>query len=126
MEILEREAIDTAHEVGEHILARLYDWPGRVPLVGEVRGRGLMIGVEFVTDRLSKASAIEQREHIVELAFERGLLLLGCGQSSLRICPPLIVTKAQADVAMDILEECIGQVAGGKHKIPHWRDKAAS
>jgi 4-aminobutyrate aminotransferase len=126
IEILEREGLDNAHEVGEHILARTYDWPQRLPLVGDVRGRGLMIGIEFVSDKHAKTPASEQRDHIVEAAFEKGVLFLGCGPNSLRICPPLIVTKAQADVALDILEESIVEVAGGKHKRAAWRDKAAS
>jgi 4-aminobutyrate aminotransferase len=126
IEIIEREALDNAHQVGEHILARLYDWPQRLPLVGDVRGRGLMIGIELVADKHTKSPAAEQRDHIVELAFEKGVLFLGCGPGTLRLCPPLIVTKAQADVALDILEECILQVAAGKHKRPTWADKVAS
>ena len=124
--ILEREGLDNAHEVGEHILARLYDWPQRLPLVGDVRGKGLMIGIEFVADKHSKTPATQQRDHIVEAAFEKGVLFLGCGASTLRICPPLIVTKQQADVALDILEECIQQVASGKHTRAAWAEKAAS
>ncbi len=124
--IIEREGLDNAHDVGEHILARLYDWPQRLPLVGDVRGKGLMIGIELVTDKHTKAPAGEQRDQIVEMAFERGLLLLGCGLNSIRLCPPLVVTKGQADVALDILEECIVQVGIGKHKRPTWSDKAAS
>jgi 4-aminobutyrate aminotransferase len=124
--ILEREGLDNAHEVGEHILSRTYDWPQRLPLVGDVRGKGLMIGIEFVADKHTKAPAAEQRDHIVEMAFEKGVLFLGCGASTLRICPPLIVTKAQADVALDVLEECIQQAGSGKHKRPSWGDKAAS
>jgi 4-aminobutyrate aminotransferase len=126
IEIIEREGLDNAHEVGEHILARTYDWPQRLPLVGDVRGKGLMIGVELVTDKHSKTPAGEQRDHVVEMAFEKGVLLLGCGQNTVRICPPLIVTDAQADVALDVLEECIRQVGSGKHKRAAWREKVAS
>ena len=126
LEVLEHEGVDNAREVGEHILARLYEWPRRLPLVGDVRGKGLMIGIEFVTDKQVKTPAGEQRDHIVEMAFERGVLFLGCGANSMRICPPLIVTKQQADVALDILEECIVQVGSGRHKRTSWRDKAAS
>lgn len=124
--IIERECLDNAHQVGEHILARTYDWPQRLPLVGDVRGRGLMIGIELVADKHTKTPAPEQRDHIVEAAFEKGVLFLGCGASTLRLCPPLIVTKAQADVALDVLEECIHLVASGKHKRPSWKDKTAS
>jgi 4-aminobutyrate aminotransferase len=126
IDIIEREGLDNAHQVGEHILARTYDWPQRLPLVGDVRGRGLMIGIEVVADKHAKTAAPEQRDHIVEMAFEKGVLFLECGASTLRLCPPLIVTKQQADVALDVLEECIQQTASGKHKRPSWKDKAAS
>jgi 4-aminobutyrate aminotransferase len=75
--------------------------------VGEVRGRGLMIGVEIVENKQTRKQAGALRERIVELAFERGLLLLGCGENTIRLCPPLIVTQQETDVALDILEECI-------------------
>jgi 4-aminobutyrate aminotransferase len=79
-------------------------------MVGDVRGRGLMIGVEIVKDRATKAIAHDERDRIVELAFERGILFLGCGPNTVRIAPALVVTKDEADVAMDVLEECIGIV----------------
>jgi 4-aminobutyrate aminotransferase len=74
-----------------------------------------MIGVEIVTDKKAKTPGGAERDRIVELAFERGLLLLGCGPNTIRICPPLIVTKEQADIAMDVLEECINITAGKPH-----------
>lgn len=126
IQIIEREGLDNAHEVGEHILARTYDWPRQLPLVGDVRGRGLMIGIEFVADKHTKSPAGEQRDHIVELAFEKGVLLLGCGSNTLRICPPLIVTKQQADVALDILEECIRKVGSGKYQRPSWGEEVGA
>jgi 4-aminobutyrate aminotransferase len=126
IDIIEREALDNAHEVGEHILARTYDWPQQLPLVGDVRGRGLMIGIEFVVDKHTKAPAGEQRDHIVELAFEKGVLFLGCGINSLRLCPPLIVTKQQADVALDILEDCIRKVGSGKYQRPSWGEEVGA
>jgi 4-aminobutyrate aminotransferase len=82
-------------------------------LVGDVRGRGLMIGVEIVKDKQTKEYAAAERDRIVELAFERGILFLGCGPSTVRIAPPLIVTKDQADVAMAALEESIAIVSKG-------------
>lgn len=126
IQIIEREGMDNAHKVGEHILARTYDWPQQLPLVGDVRGRGLMIGIEFVADKHTKAPAGEQRDHIVELAFEKGILFLGCGSNTLRICPPLIVTKQQADVALDILEDCIHRVGSGKYHRPSWGEEVGS
>ncbi len=107
LDIIEREAMKNAAEVGRHILDRIRDWPSKHPMVGEVRGMGLMIGVEIVKDQKSKATAHDERDRIVELAFERGILFLGAGENSIRIAPPLIVTQEQADVALDVLDECI-------------------
>jgi 4-aminobutyrate aminotransferase len=126
MDILEREGVDNARQVGEHILERIADWPQRLPLVGDVRGRGLMIGIELVADKHTKAPAGEQRDHVVELAFEKGILFLGCGPNTLRISPPLVVTEQQADVALDVLEECIEKVGSGKYQRPSWGEEVGA
>jgi 4-aminobutyrate aminotransferase len=110
LNVLEREAMHNAETVGSHILKRISRWVESHPMVGDVRGRGLMIGVEIVKDKKTRATAHDERDRIVELAFERGLLFLGAGENSIRIAPPLIVTQEQADIAMDVLEECIGIV----------------
>jgi 4-aminobutyrate aminotransferase len=90
---------------------RMADWPKKHKLVGDVRGRGLMIGVELVKNKETKEQAPAERDRVVEMAFERGVLFLGCGPNTIRIAPPLITTKDQADVAMDVLEECL-ELAG--------------
>ncbi len=113
MDILEREAIHNAEVVGAYIMKRISPWVKTHSMVGDVRGRGLMIGVEIVKDKKNKAPAHDERERIVELAFARGLLFLGAGENSIRIAPPLIITQEQADIAMDVLEECIGIVEKG-------------
>ena len=110
MNVLESEAIRNAANVGDHILSRAAKWVGKYNLVGDVRGRGLMIGIDLVKDKQTKAHAGPERDRVVDLAFERGVLFLGAGASTIRICPPLIVTKEQSDVALDVLEECIGIV----------------
>jgi len=69
-----------------------------------------MIGVDIVKDNATKEYAAAERDRIVERAFEQGVLFLGCGPSTIRLCPPLVVTKEEADVALDVLEECIQQV----------------
>jgi 4-aminobutyrate aminotransferase len=107
MDIIEREGIKNAATVGEKMLERLRPWVAKHPHVGEVRGRGLMIGIEIVKDQKSRTPAGPLRDKIVESAFERGLLILGCGETSIRLCPPLIVKQQEADIALDILEECI-------------------
>jgi 4-aminobutyrate aminotransferase len=112
LDVIEREGLlRNSEEVGNHMKRRMADWPKKHKLVGDVRGLGLMIGVELVNNKETKERASEQRERVVELAFERGILLLGCGPNTVRISPPLITTKEQADVAMDVLEECI-EIAG--------------
>jgi 4-aminobutyrate aminotransferase len=115
MDVLEREGIKNAEVVGKHVMDRISGWPKHLDLVGDVRGRGLMIGVEIVTDKKAKTQGGAERDKIVELAFERGVLFLGCGPNSIRIAPPLIVSKEQADIAIDVLEECIHIVAGKPH-----------
>ncbi|MGH9603378.1 MAG: acetyl ornithine aminotransferase family protein [Terriglobales bacterium] len=107
LDVLEREGMKNAADVGQHIMDRISMWPKKHPMVGDVRGRGLMIGVEIVQDQKTKAPAKEARDRIEQLAFERGVLFLGAGETALRIAPPLVVTREQADVALDVLEECI-------------------
>jgi 4-aminobutyrate aminotransferase len=108
LDVLEREGLlESTTEVGNHMLRRMADWPKKHKLVGDVRGLGLMIGVELVKDKQTKERASEERDRVVELAFERGVLFLGCGANTIRIAPPLITTKEQADVAVDVLEECL-------------------
>ena len=86
------------------------EWPSRFPIVGEVRGLGLMLGVELVRDQVTKERAPDLREKVVNLAFERGLLILGAGDTTLRLCPPLVITRDQCDFAIDTLEECLAAV----------------
>lgn len=111
MDIIEREGMKNAATVGGKMLERLRGWVARYPTVGDVRGRGLMIGIEIVEDQKSRTPVGPMRDRIVELAFDRGLLILGCGETSIRLCPPLIVKQEEADIALDILEECIALAA---------------
>jgi 4-aminobutyrate aminotransferase len=111
IELLESELIANAAQVGSHILDRLRHWPKRFQHVGDVRGLGLMIGFELVRDQHTKERAPELRDRIQEMAFERGLLVLGAGRNSIRLCPPLVITRDQADFAVDTLEECLKKVA---------------
>ncbi|MBB6146240.1 4-aminobutyrate aminotransferase [Silvibacterium bohemicum] len=110
MDVLDREGIANAEKMGEQMLEQLRTWPARHPIVGDVRGRGLMIGIEIVKDQQSRDVAGLWRDRIVELAFERGLLILGCGETSIRLAPPLIVNQYEAAIALEILEECISLV----------------
>src|SRR5271163_3847864 len=111
LDVIEKEhLLEHTAEVGAHMMKRMASWPAKLKLVGDVRGRGLMIGVDIVKDKTTKEYAAADRDLIVEKAFEHGVLFLGCGPSSIRLCPPLVVTKDEADVAIDVLEECIQEV----------------
>ena len=107
IELLEESLMANAAVIGAHIMDRIRHWPRRFPVVGDVRGLGLMIGIEFVRDQTTKERDAESRDRMEMLAFERGLLVLGAGQNTLRLCPPLTLTKDQADFAVDTLEECL-------------------
>jgi len=108
LDVIEKEGLlANSAEVGNHMLKRMAGWPAKHRIVGDVRGRGLMIGVDIVKDQKTKEYAPEKRDRIVEHAFECGILFLGCGPSTVRIAPPLVVTRDEADVAMDALEESI-------------------
>ena len=111
IELLQRELVDNAARMGAYLMDRLRQWPARFPIVGDVRGLGLMIGVELVRDQASKEKVTSAlRDRVVELAFRRGLLILGAGDNVLRLCPPLIITRDQCDFALDTLEACLQQV----------------
>jgi 4-aminobutyrate aminotransferase len=108
LDVIENEhLLENSTTVGNHMMKRMADWPSKYKLVGDVRGRGLMIGVEIVKDKTTKEYGAAERDRIVEAAFDRGVLFLGCGPGTVRICPALVVTKEEADVAVDVLEECI-------------------
>jgi len=109
LELLERDLIRNSAEQGRFLLESMADWPRRHRLVGEVRGKGLMIGIELVRDQQSKEPAREERDRVVQAAFERGVLVLGAGESTIRLSPPLIITRSQAEFALQTLDECLQQ-----------------
>jgi 4-aminobutyrate aminotransferase len=113
IELLEQELVDNAAKIGAHMKARLDEFPRRYKIVGDVRGMGLMIGIEIVRDQETKERAPELRDQIESMCFERGVLVLGAGPNSIRICPPLVITKEQADFAVDTVEDCIRSLSKG-------------
>ena len=113
LDLLEGGLIDNAARVGERLLARARERLARHPAVGDVRGLGLMIGLELVADRASRRPAPELRERVLSEAFRRGLLLLGCGKSTIRLAPPLIIDQEDAAIAATILDEAIASAAQG-------------
>ena len=109
VELLEQSAQENSRIVGEYMLARMQRWPHVFRNVGDVRGIGLMIGFELVLNKQTKERAPELRNRLEMMAFDRGLLILGAGPNTIRLCPPLIISKDQADFAMDTLEDCLRQ-----------------
>jgi 4-aminobutyrate aminotransferase len=107
IELLERELVANAGLVGARLMDQLRDLPKRFPIVGDVRGLGLMIGIELVRDQTTKERAPDLRDRLVQMCFERGLLVLGAGPNTIRLCPPLVITKDQADFAAQTIEECL-------------------
>jgi 4-aminobutyrate aminotransferase len=95
---------DNAAEVGAYFIDRLRELQTRHQCIGEVRGRGLMIGIELVADRESREPARELCKKVLHRAYENGLILLSCGVSTLRFMPPLMITRGDVDEALSILE----------------------
>lgn len=102
--------MDNAAHVGKRLLHMLRELADESRLIGDVRGLGLMIGVEFVTDKETKARARQEANRVVQECFKRGLLLLPCGPNNVRFSPPLIITEAQADTAFDIFADALAEV----------------
>lgn len=111
IKLVRDELMRNAADVGEFLLGTLADLMRRHRLVGDVRGQGLMIGIELVRDRDTKERAGAERDALVMAAFRRGLLVLGAGASTIRLCPPLVITKAQAQAAADILDESLAEIS---------------
>lgn len=110
IKLLETEYIANAVRVGDFIMRKTADWRERHKIVGDIRGRGLMIGIEFVRNQKTKEKAPDLRNRIVQEAFHKGLLVLGSGDTTLRLCPPLLVDEEQADFAVRTLDELITQI----------------
>jgi 4-aminobutyrate aminotransferase len=110
--LLEEKYIQNAARMGEYILQRISTWPAKHPIVGHVRGRGLMLGIELVKNKETREPFAAARARVLQRAFENGLMLIGCGESTVRLVPPLICEPEHADVALDILHRCIAEVEG--------------
>ena len=110
IELLEDELMENAETRGEYMMARLRKLQNSIECIGDVRGKGLMIGVELVKDRQTKERAATWRNEVVLKAFEKGLLLLGCGENTIRFSPALTVSKQEIDVCLSIFEEVLLEV----------------
>ncbi len=107
IELLESQYIKNAERIGNYIMKRTADWTQKYKNVGNVRGRGLMIGIELVKDQKTKEKAPELRNRIIDAAYHKGLLILGSGENTVRFCPPLVIDEEQADFAVKTLEELL-------------------
>ena len=105
--LLEEKYLANAAQMGALLMRRMADWREKFRCVGDVRGRGLMIGIEIVRDQQTKERAPDIRGRIVHAAFQKGLLILGSGDTTIRFCPPLLIDEEQADFAVRTLEECL-------------------
>ena len=105
-----RVLVANAETVGAYLKRGEGDLATRHPLIGDVRGKGLMVGVELVRNRETKERAVTERDYVVDACFRRGLLLLGAGLNTLRFSPPLVLTTDQADIALHIVDEALTEV----------------
>ncbi len=112
LELVSGGLMENAAHMGEHFMQRLRELQTRHEVIGEVRGKGLMIGMELVTDRVSRKAARELCDRVIDRAFHNGLLLLSCGQSTVRFMPPLVVSAAEIDEAVAILDATLTEVVG--------------
>jgi len=112
LELVERELCANAARMGERMLSGLKRLQEKHTCLGDVRGAGLMIGIEFVKDRRTKEPAEELTHELEQLAFGKGLLLLSCGKSVIRVAPPLVLTEYDVDKGLAILDQCLTELAG--------------
>src|SRR5467141_3599349 len=110
LDVVEHELLPNVPRLGERLFAGAKRLQEKYAAIGEVRGRGLMIGVEFVKDRATREPAPEIPHELVERAFRKGLLLLGAGKSALRLAPPLVVDEYDVDTALRIIDECLREM----------------
>jgi 4-aminobutyrate aminotransferase len=110
LRLLKDHLLANATSVGAHMLQALQAVAERHPLIGDVRGKGLMIGVEFVRDRVTKERAREERDAVVQAMFRRGVLILGAGRNAIRFSPPLVLSRSQAETAVELFDAAVGEV----------------
>ena len=108
--IKDERLVENSAKMGEYFRKRLAELQEKHEIIGDIRGLGLMIAVEFVRNRKTKEFAVKERDDIINKAFKRGLILLGCGKSGVRLIPSLNVTKEQIDTATEIIDSSIGAV----------------
>jgi len=110
LDLVERELMANAREQGERLITAMRKLADKYACIGDVRGRGLMIGLEFVKDRSTREPDGELVHKLVDMAFQRGLLLLGAGRSALRLAPPLIIDSTDIDTGVQIIDQCLAEL----------------
>jgi 4-aminobutyrate aminotransferase len=111
IKLLQDRLIQNAAAVGAHFFEHLRELQSKHPLIGDVRGMGLMIGIELVKDRATKERAVDERNAVVQAMFRRGVLILGAGRNAVRFAPPLVFSKDQADSVLAAFDESLAEVA---------------
>ena len=109
--LLKDQLIANAASVGQYLFDGIRALAEKHPLIGDVRGKGMMIGIELVRDRTTKERAVDERNALVQAAFRRGVLVLGAGKNALRLAPPLVFTRDQADSVLRVLDESLTEIA---------------
>jgi 4-aminobutyrate aminotransferase len=124
LDVLQAGVLANAAESGQYLIERLQDLQRKHSCIGDVRGIGLMIGMEMIDDSSENGASdalagsslgrglfpgrnAERRNRVVQAAFQKGLILLGCGRNTVRFSPPLIVSRSEIDIAVEILSECL-------------------
>jgi 4-aminobutyrate aminotransferase len=114
IKLLRDSLVRNAAEVGAHMLAGARELMHKHQIIGDVRGKGLMIGVELVRDRKTKERATAERDRVIQELFQRGVLALGAGRTAVRFAPPLVLTKDQADAAVDAFDQALSAVGSAR------------
>ena len=120
IKLLKASLVANAATVGAYLTDGLRELQNKHRLIGDVRGKGLMIGVELVRDRQTKERAVDERNALVQAMFRRGVLVLGAGRNALRLAPPLVFTKAQADSLLHVMDVALTEVSGSVRQIPDY------
>jgi 4-aminobutyrate aminotransferase len=109
--LLERSLVANAAAVGGRLMGGLRELQDKHPIIGDVRGMGLMIGIELVRDRVTKERATDERNALVQAMFRRGVLTLGAGRNAVRLAPPLVLSHTQADAVLAVFDDALAEVA---------------
>jgi 4-aminobutyrate aminotransferase len=108
--IKDEKLMDNATKLGSYIMKRLQEFEEKCEILGDVRGKGLMIGAEIVENKKTQKSAKEKAGEIMNRCWKRGVAVITCGASTIRIAPPLNITKELVDASMDIIEDAMKEV----------------